>query len=184
MIKFFSNTILSYLEKDINTFLTTTNCQVISIHYSTTLEDNELIHTVLLHYISAKELCCPSAQKMLSSDKLRRQEGKTADSIVQFPPLTIRRFTIYLFQNFLENIPYKHHSYAGVTFKFLMLNLPFSPSMYDSAKNTVKQTSLIFSKASPFLTLSRNLYLKCPPPLLTSFSSSIIFTPVSFFISN
>lgn len=40
MIKFFSNTILSYLEKDINTFLTTTNCQVISIHYSTTIEDN------------------------------------------------------------------------------------------------------------------------------------------------
>ena len=33
---------------------------------------------------------------MLSSDKLRRQEGKTADSIVQFPPLTIRRFTFWV----------------------------------------------------------------------------------------
>ena len=35
-----------------------------------------------------------SAQKMLFSDKLCSQEGKTADFIVQFPPLTIRRFTI------------------------------------------------------------------------------------------
>ena len=31
---------------------------------------------------------------MLFSDKLRSQEGKTADFIVQFPQLTIRRFTI------------------------------------------------------------------------------------------
>jgi len=31
---------------------------------------------------------------MLFSDKLRSQEGKTADFIVQFPPLTIRRFTL------------------------------------------------------------------------------------------
>lgn len=29
------------------------------------------------------------------SDKLRCQEGKTADFIVQFPPLTIRYFTFY-----------------------------------------------------------------------------------------
>ncbi len=29
------------------------------------------------------------------SDKLRSQEGKTADFIVQFPPLTIRYFTFY-----------------------------------------------------------------------------------------
>ena len=39
-------------------------------------------------------LCRSSAQKMLFSDKLCSQEGKTADFIVQFPPLTIRRFTI------------------------------------------------------------------------------------------
>lgn len=39
-------------------------------------------------------LCHSSAQKMLFSDKPRCQEGKTADSIVQFPPLTIRRFTL------------------------------------------------------------------------------------------
>lgn len=35
MIKLFSNTILSYLENDINTFITNTNCEIINILYTT-----------------------------------------------------------------------------------------------------------------------------------------------------
>ena len=50
MIKFFSNTILSYLEDDVNAFITTNKCLVVSIHYNTLVVDGELLHNVLLHY--------------------------------------------------------------------------------------------------------------------------------------
>ena len=50
MIKFFSNNILSYLEDDVNAFITTKKCLVVSIHYNTLVVDGELLHNVLLHY--------------------------------------------------------------------------------------------------------------------------------------
>lgn len=55
MLKFFSNTILSYLESDINNFLSNNNCIVISIHYNTLLYDGEIMHNVLLYYIIPRE---------------------------------------------------------------------------------------------------------------------------------
>lgn len=50
MFKFFSNTILSYLETDLNNFVQNTNCIVISISYNTTAFEGELIHSILLCY--------------------------------------------------------------------------------------------------------------------------------------
>lgn len=50
MVKIFSNTILSYLENDINTFIMNTKCEIISIHYTTLIYDDELTHNVLLYY--------------------------------------------------------------------------------------------------------------------------------------
>lgn len=51
MFKIFSNTIPSYLEKDLNNFIKTTNCLVVNIHYTTSVFEEEIIHNVLLHYI-------------------------------------------------------------------------------------------------------------------------------------
>ncbi len=50
MIKLFSNTILSYLENDINDFIKNNKCEIISIHYSTLIFENELTHNILLYY--------------------------------------------------------------------------------------------------------------------------------------
>lgn len=50
MFKFFSNTILSYLELDLNNFIQNTNCMIIEICYSTSIFEGELVHSVLLHY--------------------------------------------------------------------------------------------------------------------------------------
>ncbi len=50
MIKLFSNTILSYLENDINAFIKNNKCEIISIHYSTLIFENELTHNILLYY--------------------------------------------------------------------------------------------------------------------------------------
>lgn len=50
MIKFFSNTILSYLEDDVNAFIKTKKCLVLSIQYNTLVVDGELLHNVLLYY--------------------------------------------------------------------------------------------------------------------------------------
>ena len=55
MIKLFSNTILSYLESDINAFITNTKCEIISIHYTTLIYDDELTHNILLYYIIPME---------------------------------------------------------------------------------------------------------------------------------
>lgn len=50
MFKFFSNTIFSYLESDLNNFVHTTNCTIVSVTYNTSTFEGELIHNVLLHY--------------------------------------------------------------------------------------------------------------------------------------
>lgn len=50
MIKIFSNNILSYLENDINTFITNTNCEIISLYYSTSVYESDLIYSVLIYY--------------------------------------------------------------------------------------------------------------------------------------
>ena len=55
MVKLFSNNILSYLENDINTFIMSTKCKIISIHYTTLIYDDELTHNVLLYYIIPTE---------------------------------------------------------------------------------------------------------------------------------
>lgn len=55
MIKIFSNTILSYLEKDVNTFIENTKCHILSIHYTVIIVDGELSHNILLHYIMPTE---------------------------------------------------------------------------------------------------------------------------------
>lgn len=55
MIKIFSNTILSYLENDVNTFIANTKCHIVSIHYNISIIDGELSHNVLLYYIISTE---------------------------------------------------------------------------------------------------------------------------------
>ncbi len=55
MIKIFSNTILSYLENDVNTFIANTKCQIVSIHYNILMVDDELSHNILLHYTMPTE---------------------------------------------------------------------------------------------------------------------------------
>lgn len=60
---------------------------------------------------------------MLSSDKLRRQEGKTADSIVQFPTLTIRRFTAGVTPNFPANSRVPIASLIYVALKSMQSNI-------------------------------------------------------------
>lgn len=50
MLKFFSNTILAYLETDINNFISNNKCIVISIQYTTLLYEDEIMHNVLLYY--------------------------------------------------------------------------------------------------------------------------------------
>ena len=44
MIKIFSNNILSYLENDINAFIANTNCEIISLYYSTSVYESDLIY--------------------------------------------------------------------------------------------------------------------------------------------
>ena len=45
----------AYLENDINTFIMSTKCKIISIHYTTLIYDDELTHNVLLYYIIPTE---------------------------------------------------------------------------------------------------------------------------------
>ena len=51
MFKLFSNTILSYLEADLNHFIEEYDCKIISLHYNTCVFEGELTHNILLHYI-------------------------------------------------------------------------------------------------------------------------------------
>ena len=55
MIKLFTNTILSYIENDVNTFIQHTHCEIISIHYTTLTYNDELTHNVLIYYTISKE---------------------------------------------------------------------------------------------------------------------------------
>lgn len=55
--------------------------------------------------------------------KLRSQEGKTADSIVQFPPLTIRRFTLLLSTNNRKQVNHQNNNYL------LIVLLLFTPKI-------------------------------------------------------
>lgn len=55
MIKMFSNTILMYLEADINSFINNTHCKIISINYNSSVIDGEILHNVLLYYTMPKE---------------------------------------------------------------------------------------------------------------------------------
>ena len=50
MFRFFSNTILTYLESDLNNFVQNTNCVIISITYNTFVYEGELMHNILLYY--------------------------------------------------------------------------------------------------------------------------------------
>lgn len=50
MFKLFSNSIPSYLEDDLNNFITNSKCKIINIYYSTCIYEDELIHNVLLYY--------------------------------------------------------------------------------------------------------------------------------------
>lgn len=50
MIKLFSNTILSYLENDINSFIANNKCQIIHMQYTALIVDGELTHNILLYY--------------------------------------------------------------------------------------------------------------------------------------
>lgn len=50
MFKFFSNTILSYLELDINDFIKKNNCTIVNVLYNISVVDGELMHCVLLYY--------------------------------------------------------------------------------------------------------------------------------------
>lgn len=52
MIKIFSNTIVSYLEKDVNAFIEKTNCHILGLYYNSAVVDEELLHIILLHYIT------------------------------------------------------------------------------------------------------------------------------------
>ncbi len=51
MFKLFSNTILSYLESDLNAFIKNPNYQIINIQYNTCIYEGEIMHNVLLYYI-------------------------------------------------------------------------------------------------------------------------------------
>ena len=55
MIKLFSNTIVPYLEADINNFIKKSKCIVINIQYNTLIIDGELTHNILLYYTSPIE---------------------------------------------------------------------------------------------------------------------------------
>lgn len=50
MFKFFSNTVVSYLEKDLNDFIKSTNYSIINIFYNAVVIDGEIVHSVLIHY--------------------------------------------------------------------------------------------------------------------------------------
>lgn len=43
MIKIFSNTIVSYLEKDVNTFIEKTGCSILGLYYNTVVVDEEVL---------------------------------------------------------------------------------------------------------------------------------------------
>lgn len=51
MFKFFSNTVPSYIESDLNSFTENPNYKIISIFYNTCIFEGELVHNVLLYYI-------------------------------------------------------------------------------------------------------------------------------------
>ncbi len=51
MVKLFSNTILSYLETDLNNFINNSNYMIVNMFYNTCICDGELTHNVLLYYI-------------------------------------------------------------------------------------------------------------------------------------
>lgn len=50
MFKFFSNTILAYLENDLNNFSKNNNYHIINMLYSTVVVEGEVVHNVLVHY--------------------------------------------------------------------------------------------------------------------------------------
>jgi len=50
MFKFFSNTVLAYLENDLNDFININNYTIMNTFYSTVVIDGEIIHNVLIHY--------------------------------------------------------------------------------------------------------------------------------------
>lgn len=50
MIKIFSNNIISYLENDVNIFISKTKCHIINICYNSFVVDGELLHSILLYY--------------------------------------------------------------------------------------------------------------------------------------
>ena len=56
-----------------------------------------LIRAVCSHKIKIRDCAVLPLSKCFFSDKLRSQEGGTADFIVQFSPLTIRHFTSIYF---------------------------------------------------------------------------------------
>lgn len=51
MFKLFSNTIPSYIETDLNNFMSNPNYKIIDIFYNTCVLEGELMHNVLLHYM-------------------------------------------------------------------------------------------------------------------------------------
>lgn len=52
MVKIFSNTIISYLEEAINSWISKNNIKVINYNYSVVLQEGEILHSVLLVYES------------------------------------------------------------------------------------------------------------------------------------
>lgn len=55
MFKFFTNSVLAYLESDLNKFIQSQNYNIINIFYNTVVIDGEVVYSVLLHYNSPTE---------------------------------------------------------------------------------------------------------------------------------
>lgn len=55
MFKFFSNTVLTYLESDLNNFIQNTSCVVHNTLYSAVENDGEIVHYVLIFYTTPTE---------------------------------------------------------------------------------------------------------------------------------
>ena len=46
---------IPYIENEVNTFIQHTQCEIISIHYTTLIYNDELTHNVLIYYTISKE---------------------------------------------------------------------------------------------------------------------------------
>lgn len=54
MVKFFTNTVISYLEDSINTWISNNHIKVLNYNYSTTVLDDEVLYCVLIAYESVE----------------------------------------------------------------------------------------------------------------------------------